>query len=80
MMDRFSEMRDEIAELLDDGYKASTVAAMLKVPLELVNDVLTAVDEGKDDYYDDGGDTDDAYALQSAGFGTDEDYGYYGEE
>lgn len=25
-------------------------------------------------------DSDDGYALASAGFGTDEDYGYYGEE
>lgn len=25
------------------------------------------------------GDTDDAYALASAGMGTDEDYGYYGD-
>jgi hypothetical protein len=25
-------------------------------------------------------DSDDGYALASAGFGTDEDYGYYGDE
>jgi hypothetical protein len=30
-----------------------------------------------DSYYDD--DSDDGYALASAGFGTDEDYGYYGD-
>lgn len=27
-----------------------------------------------DEYYNEGGETDDAYALASAGFGTDEDY------
>jgi hypothetical protein len=27
-----------------------------------------------------GGDSDDGYALASAGFGTDEDYGYFGDE
>ena len=40
------------------------------------------VDRIADDYgYDDdeGGETDDAYALSSAGFGSDEDYGHYGE-
>jgi hypothetical protein len=26
-----------------------------------------------------GGDSDDGYALSSAGFGTDEDYGYFGD-
>lgn len=32
---------------------------------------------GDDDWYD--GDTDDAYALASAGHGTDEDYGLYSD-
>jgi hypothetical protein len=26
-----------------------------------------------------GGDSDDGFALSSAGFGTDEDYGYFGD-
>jgi hypothetical protein len=33
-----------------------------------------------EDPLDEGGETDDGYALASAGFGTDEDYGYAGEE
>ena len=37
------------------------------------------VDEGnRDDYDDDYGD--DSFAYMSAGLGTDEDYGYYGDE
>ena len=77
-MSKMSDLHLQIADLLDEGYKATTVAAMLQVPVELVHDVMAMVDEGQDDYYDEGGETDDAWALQSAGFGTDEDYGYYG--
>lgn len=32
-----------------------------------------------EDYGDKGGETDDNYAMTSAGFGSDEDYGHYGE-
>lgn len=35
---------------------------------------LTEDMQQNDEYYDEGGETDDAYALASAGFGTDEDY------
>ena len=34
----------------------------------------------EDDDYDDSMDGDHDSAMASAGFGTDEDYGYYGEE
>ena len=43
--------------------------------LDIVMDQLEA-DYG---YNDEGGETDDNYALASAGFGSDEDYGSYGE-
>ena len=33
-----------------------------------------------DDYYDDSMDGDFDSAMRDAGFGTDEDYGYYGED
>lgn len=33
-----------------------------------------------DDYYDDSMDGDHDSAMTSAGWGTDEDYGYYGED
>jgi hypothetical protein len=33
-----------------------------------------------DDYYDDSMDGDHDSAMESAGWGTDEDYGYYGED
>ena len=34
----------------------------------------------EDDYYDDSMDGDFDTAMRDAGFGTDEDYGYYGED
>jgi hypothetical protein len=34
----------------------------------------------EDDYYDDSMDGDFDSAMRDAGFGTDEDYGYYGED
>jgi hypothetical protein len=37
-------------------------------------------DEAGDDSYDDSMDGDHGSALASAGWGTDEDYGYYGED
>ena len=79
-MSKMSDLHLQIADLLDEGYKATTIAAMLNVPLSMVHDAMVMLDEGSDDYYDEGGETDDAWALQSAGFGTDEDYGYYGDE
>ena len=41
---------------------------------DFVNIINADFDEDYDDYED------DAYAMASAGFGTDEDYGYYGDE
>ena len=40
---------------------------------DFVNIITADFDEDYDDYED------DAYAMASAGFGTDEDYGFYGE-
>ena len=41
---------------------------------DFVNIINADFEEDYDDYED------DAYAMASAGFGTDEDYGYYGDE
>lgn len=37
-------------------------------------------DYGRDDVYDDSMDGDHDSAMTSAGWGTDEDYGYYGDD
>ena len=46
------------------------------------NKILGLLKEGvlDEEEYDYDDSTDDGEALASAGFGTDEDYGYYGEE
>ena len=38
------------------------------------------MDSTYDDYYDDSMDGDHDSAMESAGWGTDEDYGYYGDD
>lgn len=67
----------EIRNMLDEGISPPNVSKILGVPLTMVYDVLeTYLDPDVDESMD--GDHDSAMA--SAGFGTDEDYGYYGDE
>lgn len=48
---------------------------------EIFDDVSEMIDEDdRDDWYDDSMDGDHASALASIGWGTDEDYGYYGDD
>lgn len=47
---------------------------------QTVIDGIDCDELGGDDDYDDSMDGDFDSAMASAGFGTDEDYGYYGEE
>ena len=54
------------------------IAQRYDVPLETVEEILDEMIQNEADY-DDSADA-DAEALASAGFGTDEDYGYYGDD
>ena len=73
-----SDLDIEIHELLDEGMKPTSIAALLQIPLEMVYDCINAsLDE---DTYDDSMDGDFDSAMASAGLGTDEDYGYYGDD
>lgn len=58
----------------------SEIANCFEVPYSWVEEVAQGMDNDYDDepYMD--AVTADADALASAGFGTDEDYGYYGED
>jgi len=47
---------------------------------DLAADFEALVPPEPDTYPDEGGETDDGYALASAGFGSDEDYGDYGQD
>lgn len=72
-MSKMSELVFDIQDLLvNSDLSFEEIAAKLEVPTQWVLDAEELLDE-----YDQGGETDDAYALASAGFGTDEDYGGY---
>lgn len=74
-MSRMAELDAEIREMLHNGLDYTTIALRLDIPLQMVYDV---VDSEMPDY-DDSMDGDFDSGMASAGFGTDEDYGYYGE-
>ena len=76
-MGYFSNLHQSIIELHEDGVSLDEIAIRLKVDLGSVAEVVKDYEE---DNYDDSMDGDHDSALASAGFGTDEDYGYYGDE
>ena len=76
-MSRMSEIAMEIEELILAGNLSNEeIAKVLNVPIEWVESTEQSLaDSG---FYEDM-DGDHETALASAGWGTDEDYGYYGE-
>ena len=76
-MSRMADLDLEIREMLDEGLRPFSIASILNIPLEMVYDVVDAMDA---DTYDESMDGDFDSAMASAGLGTDEDYGYYGED
>jgi len=69
----------EIRNMLDEGLSPARISTLLKIPMQMVYDIVDA-ETADDSHYDDSMDGDFDSAMTSAGFGTDEDYGYYGEE
>ena len=63
---------DEIAEIINKQYGTAYTDVEVDAAIEQILDA-------QDQAYNDDMDGDHASALASAGFGTDEDYGYYGE-
>ena len=76
-MGYFSNLHQSIIELHEDGVSLDEIAIRLKVDLGTVAEIIQDYDDGS---YDDSMDGDFDSAMASAGFGTDEDYGYYGDE
>jgi hypothetical protein len=76
-MSAMAELDMEIRNLLEDGLRPISIAGLLDIPLQMVYDVL---EQYPDPDVDESMDGDHDSAMASAGFGTDEDYGYYGEE
>ena len=75
-MSKMSELAMEIEQLYTQGYNEFTIATMLNVPVELVDGFFANF---SDIDYNDSMDGDFDSAMASAGHGTDEDYGSYGE-
>ena len=75
-MSKMSELAMEIEQLYTQGYNEFTIATMLNVPVELVDGFFANF---SDIDYNESMDGDFDSAMASAGHGTDEDYGYYGE-
>ena len=75
-MSRMSELAMEIEDLYNQGYNEFTISTMLNIPVELVDGFVASFMEVS---YNEGMDGDFDSAMASAGMGTDEDYGSYGE-
>ena len=75
-MSRMSELAMEIEDLYNQGYNEFTISTMLNIPVELVDNFVASF---MDVEYNESMDGDFDSAMASAGMGTDEDYGSYGE-
>ena len=75
-MSKMSELAIEIEQLYLQGYNEFTIATMLNIPVELVDNFIASF---MDVEYNENMDGDFDSAMASAGMGTDEDYGSYGE-
>ena len=75
-MSKMSQIASEIEELYNQGYNEFTIATMLNVPVQLVDNFVASFMEVS---YNEDMDGDFDSAMASAGYGTDEDYGCYGD-
>ena len=75
-MSKMAELAMEIEQLYLEGYNEFTIATMLNIPVELVDNFIASFMEVG---YNESMDGDFDSAMASAGMGTDEDYGSYGE-
>ena len=75
-MSKMAELAMEIEQLYLQGYNEFTIATMLNIPVELVDNFVASFMDAE---YNESMDGDFDSAMASAGMGTDEDYGSYGE-
>lgn len=78
-MSVMSELAIDLENLIKEGYSNSVVAEALGVSVDIVAQFREEIYQNHDYGYDDSMDGDFDSAMSSAGFGTDEDYGYSGE-
>jgi len=77
-MSKMAELDLEVRDMLDEGLLPASIATLLGIPLQMVYDVLD--EQENEPTIDESMDGDHDSAMASAGWGTDEDYGYYGDE
>jgi len=81
-MSKMKELWSDIVEMLEAEYTVEEVAARFCVPLDWVESIKTDLEEEifseEETFLSDS--EADANALASMGWGTDEDYGHYGDE
>ena len=75
-MSKMAELAMEIEQLYLQGYNEFTISTMLNIPVKLVDNFVASF---MDVEYNENMDGDFDSAMASAGMGTDEDYGSYGE-
>jgi hypothetical protein len=74
-MSKMADLDITIQEMILEGYEPTVIANVLNVPIEWVEATMVSMEpESGDESFDA---FDDAQALASAGWGTDEDYGHY---
>lgn len=66
--------------ILSGIYSFAEIAEMFDLTVSDVNAIFEYMKIDMEDYYNEPMDGDFDSAMASAGYGTDEDYGYYGEE
>ena len=76
-MSKMKDLAYDIEQLYCEGLSEQAIAEELKIPLEMVIDCVNEF--GNYALYDESMDGDFDTAMASAGFGTDEDYGYFGD-
>jgi len=77
-MSYMSELDLELREAFAKGLSATDAADLAGVPVEMVQAFFEVLADEQDAEYDESMDGDFDSAMASAGYGTDEDYGYFG--
>lgn len=82
-MAMMKDLLEDVRVMVLQGCSVEYIASTLAVPEEMVEDAIDFLMDDPDfraAEFDDSMDGDFDSAMASAGFGTDEDYGYFGEE
>lgn len=79
-MSIMSELMLDIEYRLQNDQSPEEISIATGMTIAFVEEVMDYLKETSDDYYDESMDGDFDSAMASAGYGTDEDYGYYAEE